>query len=132
MMSQKTCPSAPPEVGSMLMGVVVGPGEVAYLSPGIPATTNLLNEMETGGIPLENRLRFSGRCLSSMCVHWQGDNITGKCNLIDNALEVLGPIEDAQKLPHCGIRQTCRWFSQHGTEACTVCPRIVRKPAGMT
>ena len=35
----KTCPSGPAEPGSVLLGMVVAPGQVAYLSPGIPVTS---------------------------------------------------------------------------------------------
>jgi hypothetical protein len=68
-----TCPSAPPEPGSALLGVVMGPGQIAFLNPGIPATQEMIDSLVSAGIPIENRMRFSGPCMEHRCVQWGGE-----------------------------------------------------------
>ena len=123
-----TCPSAPPEPGSALLGVVMGPGQVAYLNPGNPATQEMIDGLLSSGIPVENRMRFSGPCMEHRCVQWAGKAGAGRCGLIDHALEALSVTEGAATLPHCSIRATCRWFAQHKRKACAACPEVIRRP----
>jgi hypothetical protein len=123
---ETTCPSAPAEEGVVLFGVIKGKSEVVFISPNIPVTPSLLSSFAQSGIPVENRLRFASRCLEHHCVQWSGD----RCGLIDRAVPDLEKDELANPLPKCGIRATCRWFSQHGRMACAVCPEVNRKPAG--
>ena len=125
---ETTCPSAPPEPGSALLGVVMGPRQVAYLNPGIPATQEMIDSLVSSGIPIENRVRFSGPCMEHRCVQWAGKPGAGRCGLIDHALEALSITEDATTLPHCSIRATCRWFAQHKRAACAACPEVIRRP----
>jgi len=125
---ETSCPSAPPEPGSALLGVVMGPGQVAYLNPGIPATQEMIDSFVSSGIPIENRMRFSGRCMEHRCVQWLGEAGGGRCGLIDHALDALSITDGAATLPHCSIRATCRWFAQHKRVACTACPEVIRRP----
>jgi len=124
-----TCPSAPPEPGSTLLGIVTAPGQVAYLNPGIPATQEMIDSLADRGIPIENRLRFSGACMEHRCVQWAGKPGAGRCGLIDHALQALSITEGPETPPHCSIRATCRWFAQHKRAACAACPEIIRRPA---
>jgi hypothetical protein len=125
----KTCPSGPPEPGSVLLGIVAGPGEVAYLNPHVPVTLELLESLSRGGIAIENRMRFACSCAEHGCVQWKGDSAAGRCGLIDHAIEALGVEAGLDHLPRCGIRADCRWFAQHDRKACAVCPEIIRRPA---
>jgi hypothetical protein len=125
----KTCPSGPPESGSVLLGMVVAPGQVAYLSPGIPVTTELLNELTQSGIPIENRMRFSCKCMEHACEQWSGDSSGGRCGLADRAIAALAITSGLDELPKCGIRATCRWYAQHKAKACAACPEVIRRPA---
>jgi hypothetical protein len=124
-----TCPSAPPEPGSALLGVVTGKGQVAYINPPVPATEEMLDGFTRSGIPIENRMRFSGPCMEHRCVQWVGGQGAGRCGLIDHALVELSITEGAETLPHCSIRATCRWFAQHKRAACAACPEIIRRPS---
>ena len=127
--SVKTCPSGPAEPGSVLLGMVVGPGQVAYLSPSIPVTSELLAELEQDGIPIENRMRFACTCMEHRCRQWNGDAGGGRCGLADRAIAALSITEGLEDLPNCGIRSTCRWFAQHRAKACAACPEVIRRPA---
>ena len=120
-----TCPSAPPESGSVLLGIVTAKGEIAYLTPHIPVTEDLLATFEKDGVPPENRLRFAGPCMECRCVQWADS----RCGLIDRVVDHFGDRE-VGSLPRCGIRPTCRWFAQQGRAACASCPEVVRKPEG--
>ena len=124
----RTCPSAPPEPDSVLFGLVISPGEVAYVSPGIPATPELLPALGRSEIPIENRARFAGRCMEHRCVQWSGDG-GGRCGLADRALAALAIETPLETLPRCGIRSTCRWYFQHRGKACAACPEVIRRPA---
>ncbi|HEX4184011.1 MAG TPA: hypothetical protein VHY34_12210 [Caulobacteraceae bacterium] len=125
----KTCPSAPPEEGSFLLGVVSGHGEVAYLNPHVPVTLEMLEAFSRKGVPVENRMRFGCDCAEHDCVQWKGKGQEGRCGLIDHALEALHVEGGLEALPRCGIRATCRWFAQHDRRACAVCPQIIRRPS---
>ncbi len=126
--STMTCPSAPPEPGSALFGVVAEKGQIAYLTPNVPVTNELLVILGQSGVPIENRLRFSGACMEHHCVQWVGAAHSGRCGLIDYAIDALGIDSGADTLPQCGIRQTCRWFAQYNRMACAACPEVIRRP----
>ena len=120
-----TCPSAPPEPGSTLLGVVARPGELAYLAPGPPVDDALLARLQSAGAAIENRFRFAGPCFEARCVQWSG----GRCGLADRIVADIGARDaEVAPLPRCGIRATCRWYAQHRAEACRVCPQVLRKP----
>lgn len=124
---QTTCPSAPPEPGSSLFGIVTGAGQVAYLNPAVPATQELIQGLTQDGVPIENRLRFSGGCMEHRCVQWSGEPGAGRCGLVDRAVEKLNIGDGLETLPHCAIRGTCRWYAQHKRRACAACPEVIRK-----
>jgi hypothetical protein len=126
----KTCPSAPAEPGSVLLGIVVRPGEVAYLSPTIPATAEFLDQLTRSGIPIENRMRFAGTCMEHRCAQWKDGAGGGRCGLADRAIAALSISTGPEILPKCGIRSTCRWFAQHRAKACAACPEVIRRPTG--
>jgi hypothetical protein len=126
---QTSCPSAPPEPGATLFGIVTAPGQVAYLNPGVPATQDLIDSFAREGVPIENRMRFSGRCMEHRCVQWSGQPGNGRCGLVDRALEALNIMEGPEVLPNCAIRATCRWYAQHKRNACAACPEVIRRPA---
>ena len=127
--SAKTCPSAPAEPGSVLLGVVAAPGKVAYITPGIPVTVEWLEKLSASSIPIENRMRFACACMENRCVQWSGGPTgVGRCSLADRAVEAFSISEGLEDLPNCGIRATCRWFEQHQRKACAACPEVIHRP----
>ena len=122
-----TCPSGPAEPGSVILGVVSGNGQVAYLSPNIPVTRRMLQSLQSTEVPVENRMRFACSCLKARCVQWKQTEQSGRCGLIDHAVKTLDVTTGPDALPHCGIRHTCRWFAQHGRVACGACPEVIRR-----
>jgi len=121
-----TCPSAPPEMGSRVLGVVAGPSRLAYLYPQTPVTDALLEGLRASGTPIENRMRFSGPCFRERCMQWSD----GQCGLIDRIMADPEARVPLTALPRCGIRATCRWYAQHQRAACEACPNVIRKPGG--
>ena len=109
----------------MLLGIVAARGEIAYITPNLPVTREMLVIFQESGVPPENRLRFAGPCMGDRCVQWAGH----RCGLIDRVVDHFGDGDGTAPLPKCGIRATCRWFAQHGRTACASCPEVVRKPA---
>ncbi|MDO9005801.1 MAG: hypothetical protein Q7V20_20350 [Aquabacterium sp.] len=124
---QLTCPNAPPEPGAAIIGVVQASGQIAYVSPSIPLTRDLVMSFQAKHIEVENRLRVAGPCSAADCIQWG----QGRCSLVDKVVaDVRQPLAlPSHGLPRCGIRQTCRWFVQHNVRACHACPEVVRKPA---
>jgi len=118
-----TCPSAPPELGSSVLGVVARPSEIAYIVPATAVTAESLAALQRAGIDVENRIRFSCTCAEERCVQWEGD----RCGLIDYAIERRQSSSPVEMLPRCGIRSSCRWFAQRGRAACSVCPDVIRR-----
>jgi hypothetical protein len=106
----------------------MGRGQVAYLNPNVPATSEMIEAFKSDDVPIENRLRFACACMECHCVQWSGDAQGGRCGLADRAVETVAA-HTSDELPNCGIRSTCRWFAQHQTKACAVCPEVIRRPA---
>lgn len=125
----KTCPSAAAEPGSVLLGIVAGKGQLAYLHPNVPVTHGLLVTLNDSGVPVENRMRFAGPCMEHCCVQWTEKAGVGRCGLIDYAVDTLHITSGPEALPQCGIRQSCRWFAQYNRLACAACPEVIRRPA---
>ncbi|AOJ05432.1 MULTISPECIES: hypothetical protein [Burkholderia] len=120
-----TCPSAPAESASAVLGAVMDSGTVAYISPKIPISRELLDGLRANGVPVENRVRFLGPCLGGKCAQWTGHRC-GLADAIVNQPAVLSPPEEG--LPKCGIRSTCRWYAQHASAACMQCPVVIYEP----
>jgi hypothetical protein len=104
-------------------------GTLAYISPKIPLTRALLDELRNSGIPIENRIRFSGPCLGKGCAQWTGH----RCGLVDTIVSApVASFEAENQLPKCDIRSTCRWYMQHQRAACEQCTVVVHQPHVLT
>jgi hypothetical protein len=118
------CPSAQPDdPQAVIVGVVRredGTARVQILPQTVPPETL------TGYVPSSLRpsevLRFAAPCAEQRCAHFDGN----RCLLADRIVARLLPV--VERLPPCAIRQTCRWFSQEGAEACRRCPQIITEP----
>lgn len=112
------CPSSEPVPGALLVGVVRGPREVDIV-PAVAVDELFVAEGSTAG-PLDDRFRFANGCVKEKCNKW----FEGRCRLI----EVLADQPEFRRTPqYCSIRGACRWHSQVGARACTVCPAVVRQ-----
>lgn len=113
------CPSAPCEPGAVLLGVVVAPGQVAYVSDRIVIDEEFVQIARAGRSP-EKRFRFSSPCVRGACRQWTGT----RCGVADAVIDSAGSHESGA-LPTCSIRPTCRWFHQVGAAACATCPEVL-------
>jgi hypothetical protein len=120
-----TCPSAPAEPGALVLGIVAGAGEIAYMLPAATITQESLDQLIADGVDVENRMRFASTCIEDRCVQWTGQH----CGLIDRVTSGTSGQSQVNILPTCGIRSSCRWFAQVGRKACSTCPDVIRKPA---
>src|ERR1700722_14789429 len=93
--AQSTCPGAPPEPGSNLLGVVVKPGQIVYITPNPPVSQQMLDALEIHSIPPENRMGFAGRCMQHRCAQWAG----ARCGLIDRVADHFGGEKGTSPLP---------------------------------
>jgi len=115
-----TCPSARPQEGAVLLGIVGQDGEVALLDERITIDGSFL-ETASQGRDLSHRFRFASPCATKGCANWSGHH----CMVLDIARQLahIEPLEQSA-LPACSIRPTCRWFMQEGDEACKICQKI--------
>ena len=122
------CPSA--QAGAQdarVFGVLTGTPDalrVGYLTETQPVSNELV-ALAAPAKPSEI-FRIAGRCETSGCKHFKGNN----CTLAQRIVEGLKPVVSA--LPPCQIRQTCRWFQQEGRNACLRCPQVVTDKPNMT
>jgi hypothetical protein len=116
------CPSALCEEDAILLGIVGSDGRVGYVSPKLTVTAEFVQIALKGSAP-EARFRFAKPCIESDCAHWIGS----RCDFIERATSSSQEGVDANiPLPACVIRQSCRWFTQKGSQACSVCPEVIR------
>lgn len=114
------CPSAQPDMpGAVAFGLIdhsEATPTTAFFEEPVPVTEELL-EMARPLRPTQV-FRFSATCQQSKCSHWNGD-----CSLVDRIVQLL-PVASLT-IPPCQVRADCRWFAQHGREACRRCPQVV-------
>lgn len=116
----KTCPSAQFKKGSLLIGVRNEKDEMDILENPIKVNQEIHDQLSEPGTKPEKALRFANKCVQSGCKQWTGT----KCGVIDKVLNDIEENFRKATLPTCAIRDTCRWFSQRGAEACKVCPMV--------
>ncbi len=115
---EKLCPSAPMEKGALLMGLVNEQGKIDYLGTPIPITKKFIKIAKEGRSP-GKRFRFANECAKNGCARWEN----GGCSVAKHSKELK--INSNEPAPECGIRNSCRWFSQEGVYACGVCPLVI-------
>jgi hypothetical protein len=92
---------------------------MGYVSPAVPVTVRLAERLHHDGRP-ERRFRFTSDCVEEECRQWSH----GRCTVLDQVASAL-EARQADELPRCAIRSSCRWHSQSGPAACSVCPLVV-------
>lgn len=117
---KKLCPSHNCQEGSILLGIVMRDGRVAFSSDRLVINEEFVNIAREGRAP-EKRFRFAGRCVQNGCSQWSGS----RCGVIDKVIDCADDEIEQAALPDCSIRSECRWFSQTGAKACRICPEIV-------
>src|SRR3954451_4095168 len=100
------CPSARGRAGTTLVGIVVGPDALGYVTPPVTVDEEFL--AAAGDTP-ERRFRFATPCMQGACHNWGEE----RCQLIHQILRTR-PDDTAGDLRPCPIRATCRWFAQAG------------------
>lgn len=118
---KKLCPSYTCQDGTVLLGIVMRDGRVAFSSERLIVNEEFVDIARQGRAP-EKRFRFAGRCVQSGCNQWS----ESRCGVIDTVIDTVGGnTKNLADLPECSIRPECRWFYQSGAEACAVCPEVV-------
>jgi hypothetical protein len=116
-----SCPSAPAEPGSGLLGLRGPDGRIAHLKTAMRVDAEFLARARTLGPP-EARMRFSGTCKTGACQQWTGHS----CGVIERVLDRIGAdLPKGAALPPCTIRGDCRWYHQEGAVACTACAEVI-------
>src|SRR5687767_6876335 len=102
----RTCPSAPCEPDSIMLGVRAGNGRLAYINPPVRVTDAVFVELRGSAIAPERRFRFASTCTEADCGHWTGR----ACGLSDLLVDSDPAMVEGDSLPPCSIRSSCRWF----------------------
>lgn len=118
--SKKMCPSYIGKIGAQLFGVVGKEGKVQFITP-LTVTEDFLEQNQDKN-NLEQRFRFTGKCIEKGCAQW--DKEESKCSL-SRKVQNLGSHKETE-LFFCPIREYCRWYSQDGKEACFSCNEVTR------
>jgi hypothetical protein len=122
----KACPSGPCQEGAILLGVMTPSGRLAYVQPPTKISAEFVARARAMGRP-EARFRFSVPCREAGCPQWTGDG----CAVVDMVIDATAVDPACSSLPTCAIRHSCRWYSQRGPAACSVCPLIVADVGGV-
>ncbi|UOU99376.1 hypothetical protein MUU74_05295 [Chryseobacterium daecheongense] len=119
--SKKMCPSYVGKAGAQLFGVVNKDGKVQFITP-LTVTEEFL-ELNKEKNSLEQRFRFTGKCVEKGCAQW--NNEESKCSL-SQKVQNLDVGYTNKELSYCPIRSNCRWFHQDGKDACFSCNEVTR------
>lgn len=114
------CPSARCEEGAILLGAVHDDGLVRLLDTRIEITAEQVEQANQKGKP-ETYLRFANKCVESGCKQWKNN----RCGIVDEVRETLSTKDLSTTPQKCAIRESCRWFSQDGLDACRLCPLVL-------
>jgi hypothetical protein len=114
------CPSSTAATGNLLIGKVHADDTVTLLEQAQPVTDELLAS-KPADVSLESQYRFAGKCIKSGCTQWDGTGC-GVIKLLSDINQAL-PVED--NLKPCAIRSRCRWYSQEGKRACSLCKFVI-------
>ena len=113
------CPSYTCQENAELIGIRQSNGAIAFLGTPVAVDRNFVR-IAAEGRPPELRFRFAGPCAQGSCANWTGTGCAVAASISRPGAAAVAA------LPECGIRQRCRWFHQHGGDACAVCPEVVR------
>ncbi|MGC2776031.1 MAG: hypothetical protein WA418_10400 [Bradyrhizobium sp.] len=121
--SVKLCPSSRCEDGNILLGVVNAEGRIDFIPERIEIDA-AFTAVAKAGRPPEQRFRFSSPCLKRGCEKWDGERC-GVAKILQERGPDLLPREPAAALPHCSIRQDCRWHGEYGDVICFACSWVI-------
>ena len=97
-------------------------GKIGFINKKMVVGKEFVQVARSGEGEPDKRFRFASKCVEGNCPYWKKN----QCNLIDVMVGVLGSDASQNQLPACSIRNECRWFDQYGSQACHVCPEIIR------
>lgn len=122
--TERMCPSTPAERATVFLGMIGPTRRVAYITPRMPVTPELLGSLQSNNQPVEQQNRFAGPCVKHGCGFWSGERCTLAARISQSYRSAVGA-EHAGALPHCAIRADCRWFAEQGRDACAACPHVI-------
>ena len=109
------CPSYTSDIGTQILGRIdprSGTTQFEESTSSVALTTHDATTIQNN-IP-----RFYGPCRTTTCVHWTGSS----CRLAKSI--TLVRISRNVASSSCQIRQSCRWYAEHGIRVCGGCARV--------
>lgn len=120
----KLCPSSDCSKGAVLIGIVQQDHTVTLLENTLPIDATFIEKASQPGVPApEKRFRFARPCAKGGCKQWNGTACT-VISTLDELNKGVWP-DEHEGLRPCAIRDRCRWFSQIGKKACSMCKYVV-------
>lgn len=119
--NDKQCPSNKCKTGSKLLGIRQENGTIAILPQPLHINEQFIESVSANAMAPEQRFRFVNKCVEKGCSQWDGKG----CGVINRVVSHLNDLPSISEIPKCGIRDRCRWFSQHSFNACKVCRFVI-------
>ena len=109
------CPSYPSDVGTHVLGRIDPRSGITQFEESTSSVALATHEATT---IQDNIPRFYGPCRTTTCAHWTGSS----CRLAKSIALVQVTRNVASS--SCQIRQSCRWYAEHGIRVCGGCARV--------
>ena len=109
------CPSYPSDIGTQILGTIDPRSGTTQFE----VSTQSVVQPTQGETAIQADLpRFYGPCRTTTCAHWTSSS----CRLAKSVafVRVSKKIETSS----CKIRQSCRWYAEHGIQVCGGCARV--------
>ena len=109
------CPSYPSDIGTQVLGRIDPRSGTTQFEESSSSAALAPHDATTipVGIP-----RFYGSCRTTTCAHWTGSS----CRLAKSIALVRVSRNVASS--SCQIRQSCRWYAEHGIRVCGGCAKV--------
>jgi hypothetical protein len=95
-----------------VLGLADVDGRVRFLARPLPIPPEAVAVLTDDD--MKGRVRLTGSCISTRCVHWEGE-----CSLGRSLANLDTAVDRA-----CPIVSDCRWYRENGNRACGVCTRV--------
>lgn len=109
------CPSYPSDIGTHVLGRIDPHSGTTQFEESTSSVALATPEAATiqASIP-----RYYGPCRTTTCAHWTGSS----CRLAKSIALVRVSRNVASS--SCQIRESCRWYAEHGIRVCGGCARV--------
>jgi hypothetical protein len=122
-LGERMCPSSDRENATHVLGIRTDSDEVQFFDELLPLPQSALDVITLQD--QHTRLRLTGSCIRSSCVHWKEG-----CSLgwAISKVSISAVIRSDDFNKHCPIETKCRWIAENGVSVCNACKEILNVP----